>query len=64
MATTKPNLRKARTLKVLKQSKGLTNKLADLAHKALKPGLRISKTGNLYYETRKNRSDVNPSKNL
>lgn len=37
---------------------GKTNLVRDLARKALKPGKRISKTGNVYYETRKNRSDL------
>lgn len=37
---------------------GKTNILRDAARKALMPGKRISKTGNIYYETRKNRSDL------
>ncbi len=36
---------------------GSTTKIRDVARKALRPGKRISKTGNIYYETRKNRSD-------
>ena len=35
---------------------------ADRARKALKPGYRISKSGNLYFENRKNRSDRKGSK--
>jgi|26BtaG_2_1085354.scaffolds.fasta_scaffold00871_2 hypothetical protein len=31
---------------------------------ALKPGKRISKFGNVYWEYRKNRSDVSPKKKL
>lgn len=37
---------------------GRTTKSRDKARKALPPGKRISKTGNVYYETRKNRSDM------
>ena len=36
---------------------GKTTLIADVRRKALAPGKRISKTGNVYYETRKNRSD-------
>ena len=57
--------RKARTLVVKKQtSKTGVNKEKAAPRRALKPGLRISKTGNVYTETRANRSDVNPSKKL
>jgi len=44
-------------LKVLKQV-GTSNKKRDLNRKALMPGKRISKTGKVYWETRKNRSDL------
>lgn len=36
---------------------GTTDKKIDEARKALMPGKRISKTGKVYWETRKNRSD-------
>lgn len=40
-------------------TKGSTsNKKADGRKKALKPGKRISRNGNVYYESRRNRSDV------
>lgn len=57
--------RKARTLVVKKQTakKGV-DKEKDAQRKALKPGLRISKYGTIYTETRANRSDINPSKKL
>ena len=42
---------------------GKSNTKKDAARKALAPGKRISKTGNTYWETRKNRSDV-PGKNI
>lgn len=50
-----------RNLKQLKQV-GSSNKLVDEHLKALLPGKRISKAGNVYWETRKNRSDSKGSK--
>lgn len=41
---------------------GKTNVKRDKARKALPPGKRISKTGKIYYEGRKNRSDLPGSK--
>jgi len=35
---------------------------ADHARSALLPGWRVSKNGNLYYEARRNRSDMPKSK--
>lgn len=35
-----------------------SNTARDNQRKALKPGKRISKNGNVYYEARKNRSDI------
>lgn len=37
---------------------GKSNKRRDEARLALPPGKRISKFGNIYYETRKNRTDL------
>lgn len=42
---------------------GKSNLIRDVARKALAPGKRVSKTGNIYYETRKNRSDT-PGKKI
>ncbi len=42
---------------------GMSNTKKDAARKALAPGKRISKSGNTYWETRKNRSDV-PGKSI
>ena len=42
---------------------GKSNIKADSKRKALAPGKRISKTGNIYWETRRNRSDK-PGKNI
>lgn len=53
----------AETLKVLKQT-GRTNIKEDKRRVAKLPGKRISKTGRIYWETRKNRSDRVPSKKL
>jgi len=37
---------------------GTSNKKRDKVRKALPPGKRISKSGNIYWEGRKNRSDL------
>jgi hypothetical protein len=50
-----------RNLKQLKQV-GKSNIPRDRVRKALMPGKRISKYGNTYWETRKNRSDQKDSK--
>lgn len=46
-----------KNLRVLKQV-GKSDKERDASRKALAPGKRISKTGKIYWETRKNRSDA------
>jgi len=46
-----------RNLRELKQV-GKSNISRDKKRKALRPGKRISKTGKVYWETRKNRSDA------
>lgn len=38
--------------------------LYDLAFVAMRPGKRISRNGNIYYESRRNRADINPFKKL
>ena len=43
---------------------GKSNIFLDLRFSAKKPGKRISKKGNVYYEYRSNRSDKNPKKRL
>jgi hypothetical protein len=45
------------TVKAVKKQTGSSSKEHDKLKKALKPGWRISKTGRVYYEARKNRSD-------
>ena len=50
------------TLRPLDQV-GTSNLKRDFVRKALPPGKRISKTGNVYWETRKNRSD-SPGKKI
>jgi hypothetical protein len=45
-------------------SKSGVNKDIDKKRKALKCGLRISKTGKRYYETRANRCDVDLRKKI
>lgn len=44
------------TLKVLRQT-GRSNITVDRGRPALLPGKRVSMSGNVYWETRKNRSD-------
>jgi len=46
------------TPRVLEQTGYRKDILRDASRKALMPGKRISKTGNVYWETRKNRSDA------
>ena len=59
----KLNFRKARILVVEKKTtKKKGKKTKDAHRKALKTRLRISKYGNIYIETRLNKSDINPTK--
>lgn len=55
-----PSLFGGKTVKAKKSyAKGSTsNKRLDAKRKALKPGKRISRNGKVYYESRKNRSDI------
>lgn len=46
-----------RNLKTRDHQTGKTVKSIDVKRKALLPGKRMSKAGNIYYEYRKNRSD-------
>lgn len=51
---------KCKTAKVIKASEkqvGKSVQSRDKKRKALKPGKRVSRDGNIYYERRKNRSD-------
>lgn len=52
---------KPTTLKYKKHQIGKSNKLRDAGRNALTPGKRISKTNKIYYEYRKNRSDLKNS---
>lgn len=47
-----------RNLKASGYQIGTTDKKIDASRKALVAGKRMSKTGNIYYENRKNRSDA------
>ena len=51
---------KRRNLRQLKQV-GSTSKDEDSKRHALLPGKRVSRNGNIYWETRKNRSDAKGS---
>lgn len=52
---------KNRVLKQLKQV-GKSDRSRDVVRDALMPGKRVSKKGNIYWETRKNRSDAKKSR--
>ena len=47
-----------RAIKVLKQTGTVKSLVRDASRKARLPGRRESKSGNIYWETRKNRSDA------
>lgn len=53
-----------KVIKEIKHQTGRTNIKVDRVVRALKAGKRISKTGHIYWETRKNRSDMNPKKRI
>lgn len=53
-----------KVVRVLKQTGKRPNIPVDSAIRALKAGKRISKNGKVYWETRKNRSDLNPNKKI
>ncbi|MEM4301532.1 MAG: hypothetical protein QXQ70_03070 [Candidatus Caldarchaeum sp.] len=43
---------------------GSSDRKHDLYYHALKPGKRRSRTGKIYYERRRNRSDASPEKRI
>lgn len=47
----------SRVLKISLRQIGSSNLVRDRKRKALKPGKRLSRDENIYYETRRNRSD-------
>lgn len=47
-----------RTIKILSQTGTVGSYARDRGRQAKMPGKRISKTGKVYWETRKNRSDT------
>ena len=51
-----------KTLKYRKHQIGKSNKVKDVSRDALTSGKRLSKTGRIYYEYRKNRSDLRGSR--
>jgi hypothetical protein len=51
--------RKPKVKTIATHQTGKTIKSIDKKRKALPPGKRISKTGKIYYEFRRNRSDLN-----
>jgi len=51
-------------LKRVKKQTGISNTVRDKVRKALPPGYRVSKTGRIYYESRRNRSDLSKRRKL
>ena len=51
------------TIKVLSQTGTRVSRKRDSGRKATYPGKRVSKTGKVYWETRRNRTD-SPNSNL
>lgn len=47
-----------RVLRSVKWQRGRSNTAKDRRLKAMKPGKRVSRTRRIYWETRKNRSDL------
>ena len=62
--TKKKKKKLPRTIKESKYQIGKTNLELDKKRVALKPGKRLSKEGNIYWENRKNRSDKDQRKKL
>lgn len=58
------NINKSAIIKVIPKQTGKTNILRDKTRDARLPGKRTSKTGKVYWETRKNRSDLSAIKRL
>jgi len=54
----------ARVLEVSPTQTGKTNMTKDKKYKAMTPGKRVSRFGNVYYEYRKNRSDKDPQNRI
>ena len=53
-----------KVVKVLKHQTGKTNLKIDKTRRAMQPGKRISRTGKIYFESRRNRSDLSYSKKV
>ena len=51
-------IKKPKSVYSVKHQVGDSVKIIDKGIKAMAPGKRISRTGKVYYETRKNRSDL------
>lgn len=62
--TRKKTTRKKPTKKKVVRQTGKSVTRIDKKLRAKKPGRRVSKSGNVYFERRRNRSDKNPKKKL
>lgn len=52
------NDRNGKTYRPIKHQRGVSINYLDAARTALPPGMRLSKNGKIYHESRKNRSDL------
>ena len=57
----KQGVNQSKSVKEFDYQTGKTNKVVDKRRTALPPGKRISKSGKIYFESRKNRSDLTGS---
>jgi hypothetical protein len=56
--------RRPRVTKPTSHQTGRTHIVPDRKIHAMKPGMRVSRTGHSYWEARKNRSDKRPKRGL
>jgi hypothetical protein len=54
----KQGINQSKILREFDYQKGSSNKIVDKKRTALPPGKRISRSGKIYWESRKNRSDI------
>jgi hypothetical protein len=62
--TPKHSTHRRRILKITLRQSGTSDYKRDVKLKALPPGKRRSRSGKIYWETRRNRSDLYPSERI
>ena len=55
--------KKGKTIRVVLPQRGTSNTAIDAVRSAMPPGKRISRTGNIYWESRRAHSDL-PGRNV